>query len=75
MGSRMAAASPALTAAAASCIRSPPAAASRLAASRGKATLPMADTSGTGTMVTEAAMAYRPRSAGETSWESTSWSR
>ena len=35
----------------------------------------MAATSGRGTMVTETAMAYRPRSAGGTSWESTSWSR
>jgi len=57
MGSRTAAARPALAVTAVSCSRMLPAVPPRRAASCGKATLPMADTSGTGTRVAETAMA------------------
>ena len=46
-----------------------------LDASRGKATFPIADTSGIGSTLQETAIAYRPRTAGGTAWERTSWSR
>ena len=57
MGSRTAAATPALAATAVSCSRLLLAVTVRRAASCGKATLPIADTSGTGTRVAETAMA------------------
>ena len=44
------------------------------AASRGNATLPMAATSGIGSIVSDTAIAYLPRSAAATVCESTSWS-
>ena len=56
------------------CIRAAKPSTRFLDASRGKATLPIADTIGTGSMVHETAIAYRPRSAGGTAWERTSWS-
>src|SRR6266496_37201 len=74
-GARMAAATPALLSTAARCSHWLCAVTVRCAASRGKATLPMAETSGTGTSEIEAAMEYRPRAAGGTSWDRTSWSR
>jgi hypothetical protein len=43
------------------------------AASRGKATLPMAETTGMGSNVSETATAYRPRSAGRAVCDRTSW--
>lgn len=57
MGARMAADTPALAATAVSCSRRVLAVTLRRAASCGKATLPIADTSGTGTRVAETAMA------------------
>ena len=57
------------------CIRPAKPSTRRFDASRGKATCPIADTIAIGSELQETAIAYRPRAAGGTVWERTSWSR